>query len=333
MVGIEFYDVSAMYPNTGVGAYSRIMRSIFGSLQDEVQFVEAPASRKWLYRSLRELFLVVKLIGSSRVLVLPEERYLPLLLFRRRRRSVLFVHDDRIMHGRGWKNFLLRFCARLLPKSVVLVAASRVTYLSLAGDRNFKKNKVECVDNPVEECFFLPPGVRRTCSGFGEVFELLYVGSFESRKRVPDLIKLVEGNPSLRLTIVSSQFYAGRFEGVSSGNVVFLCDLSRDALIEAYRRCDAYITLSTFEGFGRGVVEAQASGVPVIYSPNNSTDYVIQGGGVALGGGTVSDLMMAVSRVRSNYDSLSRGALMNAARFSVAVAAQRVRELCVSVGR
>jgi len=45
-----------------------------------------------------------------------------------------------------------------------------------------------------------------------------------------------------------------------------LVDLSREEILEQYRRCDVLLFASTYEGFGLPIVEAQATGRPVVTS-------------------------------------------------------------------
>ena len=45
-----------------------------------------------------------------------------------------------------------------------------------------------------------------------------------------------------------------------------LADLSREEILEQYRRCDVLLFASTYEGFGLPIVEAQATGRPVVTS-------------------------------------------------------------------
>lgn len=43
-------------------------------------------------------------------------------------------------------------------------------------------------------------------------------------------------------------------------------DLSSDQIVDAYRRCDLLLFPSTYEGFGMPILEAQATGRPVVTS-------------------------------------------------------------------
>ena len=101
-----------------------------------------------------------------------------------------------------------------------------------------------------------------------------------------------------RLEIIGVLSEAQRAQ-LKAGGVDFteLGQISHDAVAEAYRRCDFVIFASLYEGFGLPILEAQATGRPVITSNCSSMPEVAGEGALLV------DPESAVS-IRSAVDSL-----------------------------
>jgi glycosyltransferase involved in cell wall biosynthesis len=86
---------------------------------------------------------------------------------------------------------------------------------------------------------------------------------------------------------------------LNESGVVFteLGQISHDAVVEAYRRCDFVIFASLYEGFGLPILEAQATGRPVITSNRSSMPEVA-------GEGALFVDPESVVSIRSAVDSL-----------------------------
>jgi glycosyltransferase involved in cell wall biosynthesis len=118
-------------------------------------------------------------------------------------------------------------------------------------------------------------------------------------------------------------------EGVAS-RVVFLGHLTDAQLAAAYRGADLVLFASLHEGFGLPVVEAQASGTPVITSTTTSLPEVAGNGAVLVDPRSTESIADAIERVLSNeslHTALVREGLRNAARFTWEGTADRVRQV------
>lgn len=116
---------------------------------------------------------------------------------------------------------------------------------------------------------------------------LLYLGSRKSRKRgdlALDLWKRLHKNfPDLRLTYVGP---AAEVEDLRRreewSGVEFRSRLSQDELISLYRRSWIYLCLSSYEGFGVGIIEAMAYSCLVVTSPHPGSEFLIKDGDTGL---------------------------------------------------
>src|SRR5699024_10933653 len=117
-----------------------------------------------------------------------------------------------------------------------------------------------------------------------------YVGRLESHKGLMVLLDAVEASPGLSLTIVGNgplrpDLVARASRGHLAGRVTVLGSLAEDELQRAYQEFDvlavpSLTTSSWKEQFGRVVVEAMASGVPVVASNSGSLSDLVGGAGL-----------------------------------------------------
>lgn len=121
---------------------------------------------------------------------------------------------------------------------------------------------------------FFQPGAARDPDGR---FRLLFVGSPSRRKGfdlLPRLAALLGGEFELH-------YAAGTgYPGVE--NLKRIGHLSRERLRDEYRRCDALIFPTRYEGFGLVAAEAMACGRPVIASRCTSLPELVQDGATGI---------------------------------------------------
>jgi glycosyltransferase involved in cell wall biosynthesis len=188
-----------------------------------------------------------------------------------RRRTVLTIHDlgtlggssrwRRSMIGLLWFHLPVRWAGRV----TVISGATRTALLGLIPSC---ADRIHLVTNP------LPPDVlqrhaspEKDRSGARPV--VLAVGTTPNK----NLHRLVEAIAPLdvRLVVVGlvpddiRALLPQADEHGGSGLEAHI-DLSRSDLLELYARADVVALVSTSEGFGIPVIEAQASGVPVVAS-------------------------------------------------------------------
>lgn len=103
---------------------------------------------------------------------------------------------------------------------------------------------------------------------------LLYVGNIEPRKNLIELIHAVESNPFLPPLVIAGKpawNYRASMEAIRRAKrtmyLGFVSDSDRAALMKL---CTAFVFPSLYEGFGFPVLEAMASGAPVITTERGS---------------------------------------------------------------
>jgi glycosyltransferase involved in cell wall biosynthesis len=152
---------------------------------------------------------------------------------------------------------------------------------------------------------------------------LLLVGSIERRKDPLAAAAAAEraGLPLVAAGPVRDAALAAelRRRGVDVRGFV-----SRDELVRLYRRAACLVFPTRYEGFGLPVVEAMASGTPVVATPDAAVQEV---GGDAVAYGEPDELGSAVARVLSERERWVRAGLERARLFSWEATARRTVEV------
>ena len=112
-------------------------------------------------------------------------------------------------------------------------------------------------------------GVLMSYCSSKEAVKLLYVGRVSKEKNLEILVKvfrsLVQSGEKVNLFIVGDGPYREEMEqALTETPTIFMGYVEGEALAEVYASCDLFVFPSTTDTFGNVVLEAQASGLPVI---------------------------------------------------------------------
>jgi len=149
--------------------------------------------------------------------------------------------------------------------------------LALLSDPN---RDIGIIPNGVDTEMFHPSEETET----KEYFEILCVSRITPRKGIRFLIKALEKfiveNPYVHLTIIGDGNEKESLENLVRGlglahNVTFKGLIPHDHLPEEYRRADVFVLPSLNEGMSNTMLEAVASGLPIVATQTGGSDELV----------------------------------------------------------
>ncbi|HEY7503365.1 MAG TPA: glycosyltransferase family 1 protein [Gemmatimonadales bacterium] len=168
------------------------------------------------------------------------------------------------------------------------------------------------------------PGRRsealRAALGMGSRYTFLYVGRLATEKRVAQVVDAFRVASEMvprgviHLVIAGSGPREAELRAAAPPGVTFLGVLDRRGrLPDLYANCDAFVFASVTETLGLVVLEAMASGLPVIAAPEGGVrDHLRDGrNGIACRAGDVPGMALAMVRIATEWGlsrRLARGA-------------------------
>lgn len=210
------------------------------------------------------------------------------------RRTILTIHDLRFLDQPSpFKRALLKLFWVTLPVRrarcvTVISAATRNELLKLV---NLPADRLRVIPNCLDPRFTFSPkefNVDRPT--------ILQVGTTDN-KNLPRLAPALRGL-TCRLQILgrptAEQEAVLRENGI---DYAWAAGISREAVVELYRQADLLCFVSTCEGFGLPVIEAQAVGRPVVTSNLSSLPEVAGAGALLVDPYDVAAIRSAVQRV------------------------------------
>jgi len=140
---------------------------------------------------------------------------------------------------------------------------------------------------------------------------VLFVGTLEPRKNLVRLVRAYRRAAGVGLphTLVLAGPMGWHAEALrrelaleGPGRVVLTGPLGAEDLDAVYRRADAFVYPSLYEGFGLPVLEAMARGVPTVASATSAVPEVTGDAAIGVDPRSVRDLARAIERVLSDAD-------------------------------
>jgi glycosyltransferase involved in cell wall biosynthesis len=182
---------------------------------------------------------------------------------------------------------------------------------------------VEALGVPEERVVVAYPGIDPRFRAEGDRADLggpyiLAVSTLEPRKNLPALVtafaELRRRRPELTLALAGLAGWEER--ALEAEGVRLLGYVSDDELARLYRGADAFAYPSSFEGFGIPIVEALASGLPVVASTHPSLDEACGDAALRADPDDTQAFAAALDEALESATGLRERRLAHAARFT-----------------
>jgi alpha-1,3-rhamnosyl/mannosyltransferase len=245
------------------------------------------------------------------------------------RPAVVTIHDISFERDRRLMGFRDRFFFRtMVPRSVRraerVVSVSARTSQDLIERYGVEADKIALIPNGVDE-EFSPDGPSEDGSPY-----LLFVGALHARKdplTAIEALALVDAD--LRLVLVGpDKGAAADVRRLAArlgldGRVELAGHVDRSALAALYRGAEALVFPSRYEGFGLPVLEAMASGTPVVATTAGAIPEVAGDAAVLVQPGDAVTLAGGIERALADRERLIRAGLEQAQLYSWTETARR----------
>ncbi len=225
---------------------------------------------------------------------------------------------------------LRRWTRRAVTQATRVIAVSEATKADLIKLYNVPSGKITVIHNGYNsDLFSIKNKVsRKPLSSYKlqAVNYLLFLGTLQPRKNV---IKLVQA-----FRLLKENGYKGKL--VLAGKVGWLAEdtlsviqnspdhddivmtgcVSEETRQALYTYADVYVLPSLYEGFGVPVLEAMASGCPVVASNNSSLPEVVGKAGLLFNPADPADIVRAILEIKMDREKYIKRGLKHVKNFS-----------------
>ena len=235
--------------------------------------------------------------------------------FLKKRNTILTIHDVYpLIRSKGFKRTLLKLLWFTIPikRAQKIVTVSEFSKSEIIKHFNISSSKIQIISNCVS-----PQFKTKTRSFNTNQPTILHIGS-KRNKNLNHLIESIIGLP-VKLTIV------GEIKKSQKEKLIKHCiayedyqNLTDIQLVELYQKSDIVSFISTYEGFGLPIIEAQAVGRVVITSNLASMPEVAGHGALLVNPYSVKEIREGILQLMRNKelrDSLINKGFENVKRF------------------
>ncbi|SES77323.1 Glycosyltransferase involved in cell wall bisynthesis [Methanococcoides vulcani] len=197
------------------------------------------------------------------------------------------------IHGGGFSEFyqntripltksLIRFFLNISDRIIVLSNGWNDFFAEIVN-----KNKIIVIPNGVYSDLYLPDNVLKSKNGF---IHILFAGYLAKEKGIYDILDsiphVLQKHNNARFVFAGIEEKLGEFDKIKKyaselnidNNTFFLGMLSKQEMVDTYKKSNIFILPSYIEGLPISILEAMAAGLPIISTPVGGIPEVIVDG-------------------------------------------------------
>lgn len=222
-----------------------------------------------------------------------------LSIFLPKKGSILTIHDLNLMYTKkGLTKFIHKWFWLILPisRAQVITAISETTKTEILKYVKCDPDKIKVIYNCISPKFQPFPKAFNSQEPV-----LLQVGT-RANKNIVNLAKALE-NIDCHLQIIGKPTEEALHElELRKVSFEWISNLTEEQLIEKYKQCDMLTFISTYEGFGLPIIEAQYIERPIITSSISSMPEIAGDGALKVDPYDVSDIRNGIQRIISSKE-------------------------------
>jgi len=250
---------------------------------------------------------------------------------------VITVHDlTHLFYYSKFHAYYTRYVlAPLFKNSRTVITVSQFTKQLLTNELGLSSDLIKLVYNGVDDSFFTNKDTYSVNRPY-----ILYVGNRRAYKNIERMIIAFSGANICKDTVFalsgerSPELDKIIVENNVDGRIFFLGHIDEKKLPSLYKGAIALFYMSLMEGFGLPIIEAMASGTPVITSNTSSLAEVSNGAAAICSPWDVKEMMQQlelVINVPTYRSELQQKGLENAKRFEWEKTATQTWEIITSM--
>lgn len=290
--------------------FAELRRSLPDGVDARVALARFPSRGLW-----RRLYAIVEAAFRQGDVnhITGDVHFLTFLL--RKHKTLLTIHDLVAVHRlENWRRALLLFLWYWLPikRAAVVSVVSESTKMELLRHIKVDPLKIRVVYDPVSDAF------TPTVSRFNSVQPLILLIGTKTNKNIERVARALSGI-HCRVRVIGNLDDSQKTVlcqcGIAYSSV---SNIPNEQIIDEYRKCDMVVFASTYEGFGLPIVEAQATGRPVVTSTTSSMPEVAGDAACLVDPFNVPDIRQGVLKIIGNptyREELVRRGFENVTRF------------------
>jgi glycosyltransferase involved in cell wall biosynthesis len=237
---------------------------------------------------------------------------------------VVTVHDLAVLrHPEVFNRWSRTYGRALVPRVVRaadrVIAVSEFTRRELVELVGVDEDRIRVVPNAVDAPF----GAEGAAAAGDYV---LAVGTIEPRKNLARLFEAMRG-VELELRLVGERGWGESDVVVQLHRFRSLGRVSDETLASLYRGARVFVYPSLYEGFGLPVLEAMASGTPVVTSRGGALEELTGGAAVVVDPLDPSSIRAGIEEALARADELRAAGLDRARRFSWRASAEATADV------